>query len=134
MALTIEAPPAGPAPSASPPQVPAPDRRRLRRPPAGLILVTAASFVLNAWAPGLNGLGNQYYAAATRSMTLSWHNFFYVSLDPGGFISVDKPPVALWIAALSARVFGVNPWSLLLPSAVAGAASVAVLWCIVKPR
>lgn len=98
------------------------------------MVVTLLSFGLNAWALTLNGLGNQYYAAATRSMTLSWSNFFYASLDPGGFITVDKPPVALWIAALSARVFGVNTWSLLLPSALAGAAAVALLWCIVRPR
>lgn len=98
------------------------------------MVVTLLSIGLNAWALTLNGLGNQYYAAATRSMTLSWSHFFYASLDPGGFITVDKPPVALWIAALSARVFGVSTWSLLLPSALAGAAAVALLWCIVRPR
>src|SRR5690348_15448521 len=125
MALTLVAPP--PAPPADPSDAtvgPPPStgrRRRLRRPPAGLAIVTVTSFLLNAWALSLNGLGNQYYAAAARSMTEFWHNFFFVALDPGGFISVDKPPVALWISALSARMFGVNTWSLLLPSAVAGA-------------
>jgi len=144
MVTTLEAPPAG-LPPAAPSQAltaadatpdlgsQAPHRRR-RRPPAGLVVVTVLSFALNAWALTLNGLGNQYYAAATRSMTLSWSNFFYASLDPGGFITVDKPPVALWIAVLSARVFGVNTWSVLLPSAIAGAAAVALLWCIVRPR
>ncbi len=138
MALTIDAPPAAPTPSAPEPaswSAPAPaGGRRWRRPHPGLVAVTLVSFALNAWALTLNGLGNQYYAAATRSMTLSWGNFFYASLDPGGFISVDKPPVALWIAALSARVFGVSTWSLLLPSALAGAAAVALLWCIIRPR
>ncbi len=140
MALTIDAPPAPssaptPAPAVGEGGAPAPgDRRRWARPHPGLVAVTVVSFALNAWALTLNGLGNQYYAAATRSMTVSWGNFFYASLDPGGFISVDKPPVALWIAALSARVFGVNTWSLLLPSAVAGAAAVALLWCIIRPR
>jgi 4-amino-4-deoxy-L-arabinose transferase-like glycosyltransferase len=65
-------------------------------------------------------------------MTLSWKNFFFGAFDPGGFITVDKPPVFLWIDALSARVFGYSSWSLLLPSAFAGAASVALLWLIVR--
>ncbi len=99
-----------------------------------LVAVTLVSFALNAWNLTVNGAGNQYYAAATRSMTQSWSNFFFASYDPGGFISVDKPPVFLWIDAASARVFGVNSWSLMLPSAVAGAGAVAVLWCIVRRR
>ncbi|MCU1354716.1 MAG: putative Membrane protein, partial [Acidimicrobiales bacterium] len=77
-------------------------------------------------------LGNQYYAAAARSMGGSWHAFFFASFDPGGYISVDKPPVALWASALSARMFGYGPWSLLLPSALAGAGSVALLWTTVR--
>ncbi len=96
--------------------------------------VTAVSLLLNCWAIGLNGLGNQYYAAAARSMTKSWSNFFFASLDQGGFISVDKPPVALWFSALSARIFGVNSWSLMLPSALAGAGAVALLWITVRRR
>ena len=137
MLTDLDAPPVDTAPAApSPAPIAAAParRRRLHRPPAGLVVVTVVSFTLNAWALNLNGLGNQYYAAATRSMTGSWSNFIFASLDPGGFITVDKPPVALWIAALTARVFGVNSWSLLLPSALAGAAAVALLWCIVRPR
>jgi 4-amino-4-deoxy-L-arabinose transferase-like glycosyltransferase len=65
-------------------------------------------------------------------MTLSWKNFFFGAFDPGGFITVDKPPVFLWAGALSARVFGYSSWSLLLPSAFAGAASVALLWLLVR--
>ncbi|MBI2704260.1 MAG: glycosyltransferase family 39 protein [Actinobacteria bacterium] len=99
-----------------------------------LLAVTATSLALNAGTLSINGLGNQYYAAATRSMTVSWSNFLFASFDPGGFISVDKPPVALWIAALSARLFGVNSWSILLPSALAGTAAVSLLWCILRRR
>lgn len=134
--VTAPSGPAGsrpPAPSGSavPPSPPAPSRRRAR---LGLAVVTSVSLVLNCWGLSINGLGNQYYAAATRSMATSWHGFLFAGFDPGGFISVDKPPVALWIAALSARVFGVSPWSVLVPSAVAGAAAVALLWCIVDRR
>jgi 4-amino-4-deoxy-L-arabinose transferase-like glycosyltransferase len=97
-----------------------------------LLSVTLLSLVLHVWGLAETGYGNTYYAAATRSMTESWHNFFFASFDPGGFISVDKPPVFLWIDALSARVFGYSSLALLLPSAVAGAAAVALLWMIVR--
>ena len=90
-----------------------------------LVAVTALSFVLNAWGVEANGLGNTYYAAAARSMASNWHNWFFNAFDPGGYISVDKPPVALWIQALSVRVFGFSSTSLMLPSAIAGAAAVA---------
>lgn len=93
--------------------------------------VVALSLVLNVWGLDEQGYGNTYYAAAARSMTLSWSNFFFGALDPGGFISVDKPPLFLWIDAASVRLFGYSSWSLLLPSALAGAASVGLLWLIV---
>ena len=94
--------------------------------------MTLVALALNAWRLDVNGLGNQYYAAAARSMSGSGHDFFFGALDPGGFISVDKPPVAVWASALSAHLFGYGAWSLLLPSALAGAAAVALLWCTVR--
>jgi 4-amino-4-deoxy-L-arabinose transferase-like glycosyltransferase len=99
---------------------------------AGLGASTALALALNCWQLSLNGLGNTYYSAAVRAMTASWHNFFFAAFDRGGFISVDKPPVMLWITALSARVFGYSTWSLLLPAAIVGAAAVALLWIIVE--
>jgi len=94
--------------------------------------VVSIAFVLNCWALSRNGLGNTYYSAAARSMTGSWRNFFFGAFDPGGFITVDKPPVALWIGTASVRIFGYSSWSLLLPSALAGTASVALLFQIVR--
>ena len=94
--------------------------------------VVALAFGLYAWGLSGNGLGNTYYSAAVRGMAHSWHDFFFASFDPGGYISVDKPPLAVWIGALSVRAFGYSSWSLLLPSAVAGAASVGVLWATVR--
>jgi 4-amino-4-deoxy-L-arabinose transferase-like glycosyltransferase len=96
------------------------------------VIVTGFAFALNAWGLSRNGLGNTYYAAAVRSMSESWHHFFFASFDPGGFITVDKPPVFLWVGALTVRVFGYSSWSLLLPSAVAGAATVALVWLMVR--
>ncbi len=65
--------------------------------------VTLLALLLNAWALSRAGYGNTYYAAAARSMTMSWSNFFFGAFDPGGFITVDKPPAFLWVGALSAR-------------------------------
>jgi 4-amino-4-deoxy-L-arabinose transferase-like glycosyltransferase len=92
----------------------------------------ALALFVNAWGLSKTGYGNTYYAAATRSMTDSWHNFFFVSLDPGGFISVDKPPVFLWVDGISARIFGYSSLSLLMPSAIAGTMSVGLLWLIMR--
>jgi 4-amino-4-deoxy-L-arabinose transferase-like glycosyltransferase len=98
----------------------------------GLAGVMLLALVLNAWGLSKAGYGNTYYAAAVRSMTMSWKNFFFGAFDPGGFITVDKPPAFLWVGALSARIFGYSNWSILLPSAVAGAAAVGLLWLIVR--
>jgi 4-amino-4-deoxy-L-arabinose transferase-like glycosyltransferase len=57
----------------------------------------------------------------------SWYNFFFVSYD-AGFVSVDKPPLGFWIQATSAYLFGFHGWSLLLPQALAGVLSVALLY------
>lgn len=97
-----------------------------------LTAVVGLSFALNAWSLSVAGYGNTFYAAAVRSMTMSWKNFFFGAFDPGGFITVDKPPVFLWVGALSARIFGYSTLSILLPSAFAGAASVGLLWLIVR--
>jgi 4-amino-4-deoxy-L-arabinose transferase-like glycosyltransferase len=89
--------------------------------------VLALAAVLYTWALGRNGYANEYYAAAVYSGTRSWKAFFFGALDAGSFITVDKPPLALWVMGLSARIFGFGPWSMLLPQAVAGVASVALV-------
>ena len=104
----------------------------LSRDALALVGVLAVAGALNAWALADNGYGNVYYAAAVRSMTMSWSNFFFGAFDPGGYITVDKPPVFLWFGAISARIFGYSQWSILLPSAIAGTASVGLLWAIVR--
>jgi 4-amino-4-deoxy-L-arabinose transferase-like glycosyltransferase len=82
----------------------------------------------------LSSLGyiNHYYSAAVQSMLQSWHNFFFVAAEPGGSVSVDKPPVGLWLQAASALVFGVNTFGLLLPEILAGIASVILLYHLVR--
>src|SRR6476659_10910146 len=65
------------------------------------IILLGAAF-LRIWRLGQNGYGNHYYAATVRSMLSGWRNALYDSFDPGGFLGVDKPPVAFWIQELSA--------------------------------
>src|SRR5438105_4540343 len=78
------------------------------------------------------GYGNLYYAAAVKSMLTGWKNFVFVSFDPGGFVTVDKPPLGLWVQAASSKVFGFSGLSILLPEAIAGVLSVALLYFLVR--
>ncbi|HEX3540727.1 MAG TPA: glycosyltransferase family 39 protein [Acidimicrobiales bacterium] len=115
---------------------PAGDARRDRWRPSRSQLVTAAIGVLAAglytWNLAHVGMGNSYYAAAVRSGATSWKAFFFGSIDPGSFITVDKPPAALWVMSLSARLFGFSTWSMLLPEAAAGVGSVLILHRLVR--
>jgi 4-amino-4-deoxy-L-arabinose transferase-like glycosyltransferase len=94
------------------------------------ILVAAA--VLRLWHLDRNGFGNGYYAAAVRSMLATPSNFFFGAFDPAGFITVDKPPVAIWVQALSAKIFGYRGLSLLVPQAVMGIATAAALFLQIR--
>ncbi len=78
------------------------------------------------------GWANVYYAATVRGMLASPSNLFFGAFDPGGFITVDKPPAGFWIQALSAALLGYNGISLLLPQALAAVASVVVLYAVVS--
>ncbi|HEY2719184.1 MAG TPA: glycosyltransferase family 39 protein, partial [Solirubrobacteraceae bacterium] len=99
-----------------------------------LLGVLTLSAVLNVHRLSQNGYGNIFYSAGVKSMLRSWHNFFFVSFDPGGLITIDKPPLGLWLQALSAKLFGFTPLSLLLPEAIAGVLSVALLYLILARR
>jgi 4-amino-4-deoxy-L-arabinose transferase-like glycosyltransferase len=107
-----------------------PDWRGLA-PLGGAILLAS---VLNLWALGQNGYANVYYAAGVKSMLRSWHDFFFLSADPAGLVSIDKPPLGMWLQAASAKLFGFSPLSLLLPQAIAGILAVAALYLIVRRR
>ena len=94
----------------------------------------ALAAALNLWALSRNGWANEYYAAAVRPMSSSWHDFLFASLDKGGVMTVDKPPLALWVQALSVRVFGFHSLSILVPQALMGVASVALVYDLVRRR
>ena len=61
-----------------------------------------------------------FYDAAVRSMTLSWHNFFFGAFEPGASVSIDKPPVDLWLQVASVKLLGFSSTTLKLPEALAG--------------
>jgi 4-amino-4-deoxy-L-arabinose transferase-like glycosyltransferase len=88
--------------------------------------------LLYSWDLSHVGMGNTFYAAAVKSGTESWKAFFFGSFDPASFITVDKPPAALWAMELSGRLFGFSTWSMLLPEALAGLAAVMVLYNLVR--
>src|SRR3954465_5347083 len=96
--------------------------RTLKRPELAALLVLAA--VLNLWALDQNGWANDYYSAAIRSMSSSWHNFLYGSFGASGVMTVDKPPLALWVQALSVKAFGFSSLAILVPQALMGMAPV----------
>ena len=99
--------------------------------PALLTLLTLTA-VLYLWDLGASGWGNSFYSAAVQAGTKSWKAFFFGSSDSSNFITVDKPPASLWVMELSARIFGLNSWSILVPQALEGVATVGVVYLTVR--
>lgn len=104
-------------------------RLRARAPLAALLALTGALYL---WGLTRNGYANSYYAAAVQAGTHSWKAFLFGSLDAANYITVDKPPASLWLMELSSRAFGFSSFSMLLPQALEGIASVAVLYATVR--
>ena len=100
------------------------------------LLGISAILALAAWLRFSNldslGYANHYYTAGIKSMLQSWHNFFFVSAEPGGSVTIDKPPVGLWLQAISAYFLGLSGFSVLLPELLAGTISVVVLYYLVR--
>ena len=94
------------------------------------VLLLAA--ILNFYQLSREGYSNTYYAAAIKSMMQNWHNFFFNSFDPGGFVTIDKPPLGFWLQVASAKLFGFSGVALMLPQALAGVLSVALLYYLVS--
>jgi 4-amino-4-deoxy-L-arabinose transferase-like glycosyltransferase len=80
----------------------------------------------------VSGYANAYYSMAAQAASLDWSAWFFGSLDPANFITVDKPPLSTMLMGLSVRVFGLSSWSVLLPQAVAGVATVVLLFIAVR--
>ncbi|MDU0313898.1 glycosyltransferase family 39 protein [Phycicoccus sp. M110.8] len=95
----------------------------------GLLLATALFYLYGLTA---NGYANSFYSAAVQAGSESWKAFFYGSSDAGNSITVDKPPAALWVMALSVRLLGLSSFSILLPEVLMGVATVGVVYATVK--
>src|SRR6188472_2779713 len=114
-------------------------RRLLRGPetdpswarPALLALLLATG-LLYVWGLGASGWANSFYSAAVQAGSVSWKAFFYGSSDAASSITVDKTPASLWVMALSTRMFGLNTWSILVPQALMGVATVGLVHATVR--
>ena len=95
-----------------------------------LICICCLSFFLNFYDIYKYGYGNEYYAAAVKSMSQNFKNFFFISFDPSGMISVDKPPLGLWIQTIFVLLFGYSGYSLILPQALCGTGCCILIYLI----
>ncbi|GAY18114.1 glycosyltransferase family 39 protein [Mycobacterium sp. shizuoka-1] len=94
-----------------------------------LMVGTAVLYLLDS---DRSGWANAFYSAAAQAGAQSWKAFLFGSSDAANSITVDKPPLSLWLPSLAVRLFGLGPWSILVPQALIGVASVAVLWDAVR--
>jgi 4-amino-4-deoxy-L-arabinose transferase-like glycosyltransferase len=97
-----------------------------------LLTLLVGTGVLYIWGLGASGWSNAFYSAAAQAGSQSWKALFFGSSDASNFITVDKPPAALWIMGVSIRLFGLSSWSILVPEALMGVATVGVLYATVK--
>ena len=96
-----------------------------------LLAIAAVAAVAYGW--GMAGASVEpFYGAAARSMSESWHDFIFAAFDPAGTVTVDKLPGALWVQALSLRIFGFHIWALVLPQVAEGVLTVLVLYRAVR--
>jgi 4-amino-4-deoxy-L-arabinose transferase-like glycosyltransferase len=94
------------------------------------LLATAA--VLYLWGLSRSGWANAFYSAAAQAGGESWTAWFFGSSDAANAITVDKTPAALWVTGLAVRIFGLSSWSILVPQALMGVATVGLLYAAVK--
>jgi len=94
-----------------------------------LLIATAA---LNLWNLSASGWANAFYSAAAQAGAGDWTAMLFGSSDAANAITVDKTPAALWIIDVSVRLFGLNPWSILVPQALEGVGAVALLYAAVR--
>lgn len=97
-----------------------------------LICICILSFFLNFYDIYKYGYGNEYYAAAVKSMSQNFKNFFFISFDPSGMVSVDKPPLGLWIQTIFVLIFGYSGYSLILPQALCGTGCCILIYLIIS--
>ncbi len=105
---------------------------RLVRGRAAVLVLLAGTALLYLVGLGRSGWANGFYSAAAQAGSTSWKALFFGSFDGGNAITVDKTPAAIWLMALSVKTFGLSSWSVLVPQALAGVASVGLLHASVR--
>jgi len=130
-AVRHPAPRQRPAPTAHRAE-PSPSWFRTRSTGLALTILLAATAVLYLWNLTASGYANTFYAAAAQAGSQNWKAWFFGSLDTSNFITVDKPPASLWVMGVSGRIFGFSSASLLVPQALMGIGSVALVYAAVK--
>ncbi|ANS77110.1 hypothetical protein AWM70_05990 [Paenibacillus yonginensis] len=109
-------------------------RNSTRRVDYFLLASMLVAAFLNIYLIWTDKYANTYYTTAVASMMKNMHNFFYGTLDSGGFVTVDKPPLTFMIQTIFAFIFGLHGWSVILPQALAGVGSVLLVYLLVKPN
>ncbi|MFD8813691.1 ArnT family glycosyltransferase [Streptomyces sp. NPDC059627] len=118
------------APPTAAPEASLPDKAPRWSLPA-LIAILILAAVLYSW--NLSGSDmNTFYSGAIWAGTKSWKAWFFGSLDPGNFLTVDKPPFALMVMGLSCRIFGFGTWQMMAPEVVVALATIWILHSTVK--
>lgn len=108
-----------------------PDHHQRWERPALLTLLLITSF-LYCWDLDVNGWANSYYSAAVMAGSEDWNAFLFGSSDSGNAITVDKPPMSIWVMVLSVKIFGFSSWSILLPQAIMGIICVYLVYALVR--
>jgi 4-amino-4-deoxy-L-arabinose transferase-like glycosyltransferase len=103
-------------------------RPRLGFFPWELVLLVVLASISNFWSLTSGGWGNSYYSAAVRSMRTNWKSFFFNSFDSANYVTVDKPPLSLWVQVASTKVLGWNQFAVLAPQAFLGVLAVVLLY------
>jgi 4-amino-4-deoxy-L-arabinose transferase-like glycosyltransferase len=118
------------------PAAPAPTTPAARRSPEwerpALVVLLLSTALLYLWDLGASGYANSFYAQAVQAGTKSWKAMLFGSLDAGNAITVDKPAFFLWPMEISGRLFGFGSWSMLVPQALEGVATVALAHAAVR--
>jgi 4-amino-4-deoxy-L-arabinose transferase-like glycosyltransferase len=97
-----------------------------------LLALLLTTLVLYTWDLTASGWANSFYSAAAQAGSQSWEAFLFGSSDAANSITVDKPPAALWVMALSVRLFGLSSFSILFPQVLMGVATVGVVHATVR--
>jgi 4-amino-4-deoxy-L-arabinose transferase-like glycosyltransferase len=98
----------------------------------GLAVLLVSTAGLFLWGLDRNGWANPYYSAAAQAGSEDWKAFFFGSLDAGNLITIDKPPLSVWVISLSIRLFGLNSWAILVPQSLMGTATTWLIYKIIR--